>query len=87
MALGLDVVTISSTGDIREQLADLYIHRAPIFCNIEINPDQKLYALLKFGMALENQFPPMDQVKSSSLMLVDPYVVENESGLLETPGI
>jgi len=87
MALDLDVVTINSTGDIREQLTDLYIHRAPIFCNIEINPDQKLYPFLKFGMALENQFPPMDQTKSRSLMLVDPYVAENESGLLGTPGI
>ena len=87
MALDLDVVTINSTGDIREQLTDIYIHRAPIFCNIEINPDQKLYPFLKFGMALENQFPPMDQTKSRSLMFVEPYVAENESGLLGTPGI
>jgi acetolactate synthase-1/2/3 large subunit len=35
----------------------------PVFCNIEINPNQKLYPVLKAGAPLENQMPlmPVDQ--------------------------
>jgi acetolactate synthase-1/2/3 large subunit len=43
----------------------VYATKGPVFCNVEINPDQKLYPVLKFGASLENQMPlmPADRLK------------------------
>lgn len=59
-ALEFSVVTINNTDEIRESLTKVYEEEPPVFCNIEINPNQKLYPFTKSGMALENQLPEMD---------------------------
>ena len=53
------------------------IRPGPVFCNVEINPDQKLYPVLKFGAALENQMPALDEKLIRAEMLVKPF--ENTS--------
>ena len=59
-ALGLPSVTIRRSSEISRQLQEVYATPGPVFCNIEIRPDQKLLPFLKFGGALENQQPPLD---------------------------
>lgn len=58
-AMGLPVVTITKSSDIRSGLRDAYAMTGSVFCNVEINPDQKLYPVLKHGGTLDNQMPFM----------------------------
>ena len=58
-AMGLPVVSISKSSDIARKLKEVYAMSGPVFCNIEINPSQKLYPVLKAGASLDNQMPLM----------------------------
>jgi len=66
-AMGLPVVSISKTSDIKRKLTEAYAMPGPVFCNIEINPNQKLYPVLKAGDPLENQMPLMPTDKLNAL--------------------
>ena len=63
-AMGLPVVNISRSSEIILKLTEAYSMPGPVFCNIEINPNQKLYPIVKAGERLENQMPliPADQL-------------------------
>lgn len=69
-AMGLPVINISRSSDIARLLKEAYAMPGPVFCNIEINPDQKLYPVLKAGAPLENQMPLLD---TSSLQKLCSY--------------
>ncbi len=56
-AMGLKVISISKSSEIAAKLKEAYATTGPVFCNIEINPNQKLYPVLKAGAPLENQMP------------------------------
>jgi len=56
-AMGLPVFTISKASDTARLLKQVYATPGPVFCNVEINPDQKLHPVLRYGDALENQTP------------------------------
>ncbi|MDC0110819.1 thiamine pyrophosphate-binding protein [Alphaproteobacteria bacterium] len=66
-AMGLPVVSISKSSDIVRKLKEVYAMPGPVFCNIEINPNQKLYPVLKSGEPLENQMPLMSEDKLKAL--------------------
>ncbi len=66
-AMGLPVVSISKSSDIVRKLKEAYAMPGPVFCNIEINPNQKLYPALKAGEPLENQMPLMSTDKLTAL--------------------
>jgi len=66
-AMGLPVVSISKSSDIARKLKVAYAMPGPVFCNIEINPDQKLYPVLKAGASLENQMPLMPAARLNAL--------------------
>ncbi|WP_420134741.1 thiamine pyrophosphate-binding protein [Rhodopseudomonas sp.] len=72
-AMDLPVITISRSGDIAAQLADVYARKGPVFCNVEINPAQKLYPVLKFGAPLESQLPSIDDELIAREMIVAPF--------------
>lgn len=59
-AFDLPTITINNKDMMEQQLREIYESPAPIFVNVEINPDQKLYPVLKFGAALENQLPLLE---------------------------
>ena len=65
-AMGLPVITISKSSEVTQKLREAYAMKGPVFCNIEINPDQKLYPVLKAGAELDNQMPlmPADQLQA-----------------------
>jgi acetolactate synthase-1/2/3 large subunit len=48
-------------------LKEAYATPGLVFCNVEINPDQKLYPVLKFGASLENQMPLMPKEQLDAL--------------------
>ena len=56
-AMGLKIISISKSSEIVAKLKEAYDTTGPVFCNIEINPNQKLYPVLKAGASLENQMP------------------------------
>jgi len=59
-AFDLPTITINNKDTMEQQLREVYQSPGLIFINVEINPDQKLYPVLKFGAALENQLPSLD---------------------------
>jgi acetolactate synthase-1/2/3 large subunit len=69
-AMGLRTFTVDRSSHVAEVLRNVYACDGPVFCNVEINPDQKLYPFLKFGQPLENQFPAMEPNVVGSEMLV-----------------
>jgi len=72
-AMDLPVVSISRSGDIAGKLREVYARKGPVFCNVEINPAQKLYPVLKFGAPLESQMPAIDDVLIAREMIVPPF--------------
>jgi len=66
-AMGLPVITISRTSEVPRALNEVYATPGPVFCNVEINPDQKLYPMLKYGASLENQMPLIPPNKLNAL--------------------
>ena len=63
-AMGLPVVNITRSSEVARTLREAYATPGPVFCNVEIDPDQKLYPVLKSGEPLENQMPliPSDRL-------------------------
>lgn len=66
-AMDFPVVTIDRSSDIPRKLREVYATAGPVFCNVEINPDQKLYPVLKSGATLENQQPPIPEARMRAL--------------------
>jgi acetolactate synthase-1/2/3 large subunit len=77
-AMGFEVITVDDDATVGDRLARVYAHPGPIFCNVEINPDQKLYPVLKFGAALENQMPALAENLLQSEMLIAPFQISPE---------
>jgi acetolactate synthase-1/2/3 large subunit len=72
-SFGLSAITIDQESLVAKQLRDIYLHPGPLFVNVEINPEQKLYPVLKFGSALENQLPYIAEEKILREMIVPPF--------------
>jgi acetolactate synthase-1/2/3 large subunit len=66
-AMGFPVVTISRSSDVAHKLKEVYATRGPVFCNVEINPNQKLYPVLKYGASLDEQMPLIPKERLDAL--------------------
>ena len=66
-AMGLPVVSISKSSDVTRILMEAYLMAGPVLCNIEVNPNQKLYPVLKAGEPLDNQMPLLSAEKLIAL--------------------
>lgn len=80
-SFGLPVCTIDGTQDISTELGSIYSMPGPVFVNVEINPDQKLFPVLKFGSALENQMPNIKEDKIKAEMLIPLFSCANKPSL------
>ena len=58
-AMDLPVFEIKNINDAKPALEHIYAQQGPTVCVVHINPDQKLYPVLKFGAALEDQLPSL----------------------------
>jgi acetolactate synthase-1/2/3 large subunit len=72
-SFGIPAITIDQESLVAQQLKDIYLHPGPLFINVEINPEQKLYPVLKFGSALENQLPYIPEEEILREMIVPPF--------------
>lgn len=77
-SLGLKVVNIDQSSLVVEQLNDIYMHSGPIFVNVQINPEQKLYPVLKFGSPLENQLPYIPNEEIAREMIISSFEVSKD---------
>lgn len=73
-AFDIAVCTIDKEATMQSQLTELYAAKGPVFVNVEINPEQKLYPVLKFGQPLEFQLPELKNVNIRDEMIVSPYL-------------
>ena len=60
-AYGLPHSTIKSHKDLNTEIKKVLDTPGPIFCNVEINPDQEFNPFLTFGRPLEDQGPLLDR--------------------------
>ncbi len=67
-AMGFPVVTIRHTSEVRDRLREVFNIRGPVFCNVEINPEQKLFPVLKYGHSLEDQMPLIERDRLQQLL-------------------
>jgi acetolactate synthase-1/2/3 large subunit len=67
-AMGFPLFRISRTSEVEARLRDVYATRGPVFCEVAIDPSQKLYPVLKFGSTLENQLPLLAPEKLAALL-------------------
>jgi len=81
-SLGLPALTINGTQPLAEDLALAYAQPGPVFVNVEINPEQKLYPVLKFGASLENQMPALPPARIESEMIIPPYVKNTQAAFV-----
>jgi len=72
-ALGLPSQTIDGSEPLAKILEKIYADAGPVFVNVEINPNQKLYPVLKYGAALENQSPLLPAALVAEEMIIPPY--------------
>jgi len=77
-SFGLSAITIDQESSAAQQLKDIYLHSGPLFINVEINPEQKLYPVLKFGSALENQLPYIPEEEILREMIIPPFEVSED---------
>lgn len=86
-AMGLKTVVINRSDDIDAKLREVYETPGPVFCNVEINPDQKLYPVLKFGSSLEDQLPALDPQFIRNQMIIPPYSQKTDQTVMGTAGV
>lgn len=79
-AMGLTVISIDSAKNMKSRLAEAYAVTGPVLINVEINPNQKLYPVVKFGFPLEEQLPFLD-LSDQDLMLVPRYEHTGDAGV------
>ncbi len=74
-SMGLKTVTIDDAAQMPKQLAEIFSEDGPVFVNVEINPDQRLYPVLKFGAPLEDQLPALGEGVVEEEMVIPTYSV------------
>ncbi|MCC3305333.1 thiamine pyrophosphate-binding protein [Sneathiella sp. HT1-7] len=72
-SMGLKTITIDDPAKMQAQLQEVYAEAGPVFVNVEINPEQRLYPVLKFGAALEDQLPALDDEVLEEEMVIPKY--------------
>ena len=66
-AMDFPVITINRSSVVEKQLKEVYATSGPVFCNVEINPEQKLYPVLKSGAILQEQLPRLPEATLRAL--------------------
>ncbi|MCR9214741.1 MAG: thiamine pyrophosphate-binding protein [Proteobacteria bacterium] len=74
-SMGLNTVTIDDASEMSGQLAEIFSADGPVFVNVEINPDQRLFPVLKFGAPLEDQLPALGEEIVEEEMVIPTYSV------------
>tara|TARA_Y100000588_G_scaffold395097_1_gene519814 strand:+ start:87 stop:1862 length:1776 start_codon:yes stop_codon:yes gene_type:complete len=71
-AYGLPNTTIKEHDSLKEQIRDVLNSPGPMFCNVEINPEQTMDPYLTFGRPLEDLGPPLSRETLRKKLLIKP---------------
>ena len=87
-SFGISYLNLSNHENTREILKKFYSTLGPVLLNVEINPNQKLFPVLKFGEPLENQMPTIENFDLSNEMIVPMFdkKIQNQSKNQTSPG-
>lgn len=80
-SFGIKSFTIDDINSVSNILNSVYEEKGPVFINVEINPEQKLYPVLKFGSSLEKQLPEIKDINLVEEMLIEPFIYESETDI------
>lgn len=74
-AYGIKTVTVKNHEDLREKVRDALSYDGPILCNLEFNPNQRIYPMLKYGRPIEDPNPLLPREEFLKEMIVKPLAV------------
>lgn len=72
-SFGLETISVTSDDNLGEAFTRAFNINGPVFINVEINPEQRLYPVLKHGSSLEDQMPKLDSKLIGNEMIVEPF--------------
>ncbi|USG60290.1 thiamine pyrophosphate-binding protein [Sneathiella marina] len=73
VSMGLKTFTLDNKDRLQDDLEEVFAVEGPVFVNVEINPGQRLFPVLKFGAALENQLPALEAEFIEEQMVIPPF--------------
>jgi acetolactate synthase I/II/III large subunit len=79
-AYDIKAVNIDTHKNLNSKIKEVLVNPGPIFCNVEINPEQKIEPFLTFGRPLEDLGPLLDRKTFYENMIIDP--IKEASGVL-----
>ena len=72
-SMGLKTVTLHDAATMDDTLQNITNESGPLFVNVEIDPDQRLFPVLKYGAALEDQLPTLAPNVVTDHMIIPPF--------------
>jgi acetolactate synthase I/II/III large subunit len=69
-AYGYKTVHISKQSSLASGITDVLKAHGPVFCNVEVNTDEKVLPQVKFGRAIEDSEPLLDRSEFMECMIV-----------------
>lgn len=80
-AFGIKYIRIDNNTNLDKVLSEVYNNENPILLDVQINPNQKLFPVLKFGNPLEMQMPFLDEIITNELMIIPKFSNSNDSNI------
>ena len=71
-AYGYKTITIGNQNSLNSQIREVFDSDKPVFCNVEISPEQKVIPQTKFGRPIEDAEPLLDRREFIRNMIVKP---------------
>lgn len=71
-AYGFKTVTIKNHRELSKQIKKVLSTSEPVFCDVLLDPDQKIIPKIDFGMPLEDMTPPLSRREFRKNMIVKP---------------
>ena len=69
---GLNSVQIKNNQELKRKIAQVLASQGPVFCDVLLNPDQKVEPKIEFGMPLEDMTPYLPRAEFRKNMLISP---------------
>jgi acetolactate synthase-1/2/3 large subunit len=74
-AYGIKAVTARHNNDLRKIVREVLDYDGPVLCNLEFDPNQRIYPMLKYGMPIEDPNPLLPREQFLKEMIVKPLAV------------
>lgn len=71
-AYGFKTVQIKNHSELRKKITEVLSYKGPVFCDVLLNPDQKIEPKIEFGMPLEDMSPLLKREEFFKNMIIEP---------------